>query len=153
MFFLYIFSKKETKDKVYESSMRIKKEQIKLNSNHYPGSEALRMLQKQNVTFSIVYKRNTMYLIQVKLPVPHLLNLMTHSNTIYKLLRFGKEDAYLFGLQPQFDHFTVVLLRPCIQNHSTDCGNCLLEFVDLVFDTPDERNLLNAKAVFVRTEN
>ena len=47
----------ESKDKVYVSSTRIKKEQIKLNSNYYPLSEALRMLQKQKVTFSIVYKK------------------------------------------------------------------------------------------------
>ena len=53
----------ESKDKVhlYASSMRIKKLQIKLNSNHYPRSEAQRMLKKKKtkkLTFSIVYKRN-----------------------------------------------------------------------------------------------
>ena len=51
----------ECKDKVYlyVSSMRIKKLQIKLNSNHYPWSEAQKdVAKKKKKTFSIVYKRN-----------------------------------------------------------------------------------------------
>ena len=74
----------ESKDKVhlYASSMRIKKLQIKLNSNHYPRSEAQRMLKKKK------QKSNFLNCLQEKFPqflyIPYILS----------LIRLGKKNFY-----------------------------------------------------------
>ena len=73
----------ESKDKVhlYASSMRIKKLQIKLNSNHYPRSEAQRMLKKKK------QKSNFLNCLQEKFPhflyIPYILS----------LIRLGKKTS------------------------------------------------------------
>ena len=100
----------ESKDKVhlYASSMRIKKLQIKLNSNHYPRSEAQWMLKKKK------QKSNFLNCLQEKFPqflyIPYILSLIRlgKKTSMRILLNFWRFHFFFFFLSFQIHSVTKI---------------------------------------------
>jgi hypothetical protein len=57
----------------------------------------------------------------------------------------GFVDGILELSKPIFDRVVLGLLFLRIQKHSLDSGNCVPELLELIFETPEQPNLLKSK--------